>query len=89
MLRDKRSSTTLQIHRAYSTALADLCYQFLTPLLPLRWCLWLLQHRCSRTDKRSQTIMAPLYRLRCALARLWLTHHPSFSSKIRFGMSHV
>ncbi len=54
-----------------------LCYAFLLSLLAgeletLR--TWLLRHFCHRTGKRGRDAAAPLYRLRCALSRLWLAH---------------
>ena len=46
--------------------------------------LWLARSRlldswCQRADWRLWTAKAPLYRLRWALSRLWLTHPPQFS----------
>jgi hypothetical protein len=35
---------------------------------------WLLRHFCYRTGKRGRDAATPLYRLRCALSRLWLAH---------------
>jgi hypothetical protein len=57
--------------------MATLCYAFLLSLLdpllrPL--CQWLLRSFCHRTGKRSQQVLAPLYRLRAALSRLWLAY---------------
>ncbi|GAC1530187.1 MAG: hypothetical protein NVS2B16_37210 [Chloroflexota bacterium] len=57
--------------------LASLAYAFLVSLLdsalaPLR--TWLLHQWCHRTGKRSREIPTPLYRLRSALSRLWLTY---------------
>lgn len=37
----------------------------------------LLRHGCHRTGKRSQATPTPLYRLRSALSRLWLSHLPA------------
>jgi hypothetical protein len=59
--------------------LVSLVYAFLLSLLDpalttLR--LWLLDTWCHRTGKRSQVTLTPLYRLRSALSRLWLTHPP-------------
>jgi hypothetical protein len=56
-----------------------LAYAFLLTLLDasledLRQ--WLLRNWCHRTGKRSQDTLTPLYRLRSALARLWLAYPP-------------
>ncbi len=56
--------------------LVTLAYAFLLSLLneryePLR--KWLLRFFCHRTGKRGQETPAPLYRLRSALSRLWLS----------------
>jgi hypothetical protein len=62
---------------------AALAYAFLLSLLPVRPnspASWLLHTFCSRTGKRSQITPAPLYRLRIALAFLWLFHPPPFFS---------
>jgi hypothetical protein len=63
--------------------LAALAYAFLLsllPVLPNSPASWLLQTFCHRTGKRSQMTPAPLYRLRFALASLWLFHPPPFLS---------
>lgn len=55
--------------------LVSLAYAFLLSLLdPLLLALrhWLLRSWCHRTGKRCQDASTPLYRLRSALARLWL-----------------
>lgn len=57
--------------------MVTLCYAFLLSLLPpdlepVRQ--WLLRYFCHRTGKRSQETQAPLYRLRAALSRLWLSY---------------
>lgn len=60
------------------TALAQ---AFLISLLrpdPLDISTWLLRHWCHRTGKWRQDVLTPLYRLRAALSRLWLTHPPPF-----------
>lgn len=60
--------------------LATLAYAFLLSLLaPARAALrcWLLRCWCHRTGKRSREASTPLYRLRSALSRLWLTYLPS------------
>lgn len=57
--------------------LAALAYAFLVALLDPDYDLlrtWLLQHWCHRTGKRSRDTPTPLYRLRSALSRLWLTY---------------
>jgi hypothetical protein len=38
---------------------------------------WLLRYWCHRTGKWSQEALAPLYRLRSALSRLWLAYAPA------------
>jgi hypothetical protein len=63
--------------------IAGLAYSFLLSLLvpafsDLR--SWLLHTFCHRTGKRSRDTPAPLYRLRFALALLWLSHPPPFFS---------
>ena len=57
--------------------LVSLCYAFLLSLLDplLEWLTQsVLRQGCHRTGKRSQETLAPLYRLRAALSRLWLDH---------------
>jgi hypothetical protein len=59
--------------------MVTLAYAFLLTLLTpadegLRQ--WLLRHWCHRTGKRSRETATPLYRLRWALSRLWLTYRP-------------
>jgi hypothetical protein len=57
--------------------IASLAYAFLLSLLPNTDILFrLLSTFCHRTGKWSQEISAPLYRLRLALSRLWLTFRP-------------
>ncbi len=59
--------------------IVTLAYAFLLSLLdPLLQDLkqWLLRRWCHRTGKRSQEALTPLYRLRSALARLWLAYPP-------------
>lgn len=59
--------------------IVTLAYAFLLSLLdPLLQNLkqWLLRYWCHRTGKRSQDALTPLYRLRSALARLWLAYPP-------------
>jgi len=63
--------------------LAALAYAFLLSLLPTSpgsLSSWLIHTFCHRTGKRSQITPAPLYRLRFALALLWLFHPPPFLS---------
>ncbi len=60
--------------------MVTLAYAFLLQLLQWpEWCTWLLRHFCHRTGKRSREVSAPLYRLRTAISRLWLTcqSHPA------------
>jgi hypothetical protein len=62
--------------------LVTLVYAFLLSLLDpaLRAVReWLLDHWCHRTGKRSRDTATPLYRLRSALSRLWLTYRPKLS----------
>lgn len=40
---------------------------------------WLFRHWCHRTGKRYREFAIPLYRLRSALSRLWMSHPPAFS----------
>ncbi len=57
--------------------IAALAYTFLLSLLPLTDSLFrLVSTFCHRTGKWSQARSAPLYRLRLALSRLWLTFRP-------------
>lgn len=63
--------------------IAALAYAFLLSLLPPTphsIATWLLNTFCPRTGKRSRMTPAPLYRLRIALAFLWLFHPPPFFS---------
>jgi hypothetical protein len=60
--------------------MVSLVYAFLLTLLgeralPLRQ--WLLRSWCHRTGKRCRDTTTPLYRLRWAISRLWLTYAPS------------
>ncbi len=59
--------------------MVTLVYAFLLSLLapehdPLRH--WLLRYWCHRTGKRHRNVSMPLYRLRAALSRLWLSFPP-------------
>jgi hypothetical protein len=57
--------------------IASLAYAFLLSLLPNTDFLFqLISTFCHRTGKWSQQISAPLYRLRLALSRLWLSFRP-------------
>lgn len=61
--------------------MVSLVYAFLLSLLHSELetlTQWLLRHWCHRTGKRYQEANVPLYRLRSALSRLWLSHPPSF-----------
>jgi hypothetical protein len=61
--------------------IGTLAHAFLFSLLtpdPLNICSWLLRNWCHRTGKWRQDVLTPLYRLRAALSRLWLTHPPPF-----------
>lgn len=61
--------------------IAALAHAFLLSLLlpdPLDIAAWLLRHWCHRTGKWRQEVLTPLYRLRAALSRLWLTYPPPF-----------
>src|SRR5205807_4856994 len=61
--------------------LVTLAYGFLLSMLvPPLWLARsrLLDNWCQRADWRLWTAKAPLYRLRWALSRLWLTHPPQF-----------
>lgn len=61
--------------------IAVLAHAFLLSLLnpdPLDIANWLLSHWCHRTGKWRQDVLTPLYRLRAALSRLWLTYPPPF-----------
>lgn len=68
--------------------LVTLVYAFLLSLLSSAFytlSCWLLANWCHRTGKRSRDVSAPLYRLRSALSRLWLTHPPPFLLKLNSG----
>jgi hypothetical protein len=61
--------------------MVSLVYAFLLSLMDSRLELlrvWLLRHWCHRTGKRYREVSLPLYRLRSALSRLWLSHPPLF-----------
>jgi hypothetical protein len=57
--------------------IASLAYAFLLSLLPITDFLFhLISTYCHRTGQWSREVSAPLYRLRLALSRLWLTFRP-------------
>ena len=67
---------------------ATLAYAFLLSLLdPVTAPLtnWLLTNWCHRTGKRSRETPTPLYRLRMALSRLWMTHPPPYLASLSSG----
>lgn len=71
--------------RARFLWIAALAYAFLLSLLdadPVNVTPWLLRWWCHRTGERSRSSKAPLYRLRLAISRLWLTHPPPPLSQI-------
>ena len=39
-----------------------------------------LRFKCHRTGKRCREVLAPLYRLRWAISRLWDDYHPALGS---------
>jgi hypothetical protein len=60
--------------------MVSLVYAFLLTLLDEaseRLRTWLLRYWCHRTGKRCRQTTTPLYRLRWAISRLWLTYAPS------------
>lgn len=66
--------------------IASLAYAFLLSLLPHTDFLFqLISTYCHRTGKWSQEVLAPLYRLRLALSRLWLTFRPHSLPKLISG----
>jgi hypothetical protein len=65
--------------------IAALAYAYLLSFLPLQpdsLAIWLLQHFCPRTGKRSRDAPTPLYRLRLALSLFWFSHPPPFLSSL-------
>jgi len=67
-------------HRLKLLLMVSLIYAFLLTFFDdsaqgLR--LWLLRYWCHRTGKRCRETTTPLYRLRWAISRLWLTYAPS------------
>ena len=74
--------------RSKVLGLVTLVYAFLLSLLqPLfaALCEWLLRAWCPRTGKWRHRVVTPLYRLRAALARLWLTHPPPLLQRLNSG----
>ena len=66
--------------------IASLAYAFLLSLLPHTVFLFrLLSTFCHRTGQWSQATSAPLYRLRLAISRLWLTFRPHSLPKLISG----
>lgn len=66
--------------------LTTLAFAFLLSLLTLPSLLtWLLSHWCPRTGKWSLHVKTPLYRLRSALSRLWLSYPPPLIHKLNPG----
>lgn len=68
--------------------IAALAYAFLLSLL--RWVpepllIWLLDAWCHRNGKWSRETLTPLYRLRLALSRLWLTFRPAYLPLLNSG----
>jgi hypothetical protein len=66
--------------------IATLAYAFLLSLLAWDDIVSSLLHQwCHRTGKWSLKVKAPLYRLRFALSRLWLTYPPPLLSRLSSG----
>jgi hypothetical protein len=66
--------------------IAALAHAFLLSLLACEeWVSALLHHWCHRTGKWSLKVKAPLYRLRSALSRLWLTYPPPLLQRLSLG----
>lgn len=69
--------------------IAFLAHAFLLSLLqpdPVEIVEWLLRHFCHRTGKWRQEVLTPLYRLRTALSRLWLSHPPPFLTYLSLNL---
>ena len=65
--------------------IAALAYSYLVsflPILPDSLALWLLQHFCPRTGKRSRDTPTPLHRLHLAFSLFGLFHLPPFLSTL-------
>lgn len=66
--------------------IATLAFAFLLSLLSFDDLVaWLLQTWCHRTGKWRLKVKTPLYRLRSALSRLWLTYPPPLIAKLNSG----
>lgn len=68
--------------------IATLVYSFLLSLLnpdPVGTLSWLLRNWCHRTGEWSRKVQAPLYRLRSAISRFWLSHPPPFLRSLRLS----
>jgi len=66
--------------------IATLAFAFLLSLLSFDDIVtWLLQTWCHRTGKWRLKVKTPLYRLRSALSRLWLTYPPPLIAKLNSG----
>ncbi|WP_149404837.1 transposase, partial [Dictyobacter arantiisoli] len=69
-------------HREKLLLMLTLVYAYLISLSTPFWEKtreWLLRCYCHRTGKKLKETIVPLYRLRWALSRLWIEHHPFFS----------
>jgi hypothetical protein len=74
--------------RAKLLGILALVYAFLLTLLDPRLhrlVRTLLRRWCHRTGKRSREVPAPLYRLRSALARMWLAYPPPILEFLNSG----
>jgi hypothetical protein len=66
--------------------ITTLVFAFLLSLLNSHSLLqWLLSHWCHRTGKWSLEVKTPLYRLRSALSRLWLSYPPPLILRLTSG----
>lgn len=66
--------------------IATLAFAFLLSLLPLDHLVsWLLDNWCHRTGKWRLDVKTPLYRLRSAISRLWLTYPPPLIARLNSG----
>ncbi len=96
IIRFEKSGFAMESPRVYGwetwnklTGLATLALAFLLNLLQPTWTSlreWLLTTWCHALgNKRSRDVSAPLYRLRAALAHLWLAHPPPFLQFLNSG----
>jgi hypothetical protein len=72
--------------------MVSLVYTFLLSLLDQGGTAlvdYLLRTWFHRPGKRYRQAAIPLYRLRAALSRLWLTYPPAPLHFLKFGMTHV